>query len=251
MPAVGTVLIYFDFASMEFGVAAALSRDPVMLADYAGEPYLILPILAGWLPRDADRRTHAAERERYKAPTLSLQCGGGAALMARKLGLTRSQGQRLVDLHHERYAIYWEWSDRQLQKAFDTGELVARDGWRCGVTSRTSIFTARNWLVQANSSALFRYGGLLMRQLSQPVIAPAHDAYLHEPAEDRVELEKMRAMHCLERASRRFLHGFALRVDAKIIRPGERFTDPRGEKTWAFVERSLRELEEGRLDAAG
>src|SRR5215472_2244461 len=94
-----------------------------------------------------------AERERYKAPTLSLQCGGGAALMARKLGLTRSQGQRLVDLHHERYAIYWEWSDRQLQKAFDTGELVARDGWRCGVTSRTSIFTARNWLVQANSSA--------------------------------------------------------------------------------------------------
>ena len=250
MPAPGTALIYLDFASMEFGVAAALSQDPTMLADYAGEPYLILPILAGLLPRDANRHTHNDDRERYKAPTLSLQYGGGAALMARKLGLTRSQGRRLVDLHHDRYSAYWEWSDRKLQIAFDNGELVTPDGWRCGVNSRTPVFTARNWLVQATSAALFRYAGLLKRQLNLPVIAPVHDAYFLEVAEDRVELDKARAVECLERASRRFLHGFTLRVDAKVIRPGERFTDERGENTWAFVERSLREIEEEGLDVA-
>jgi len=251
MPGPGTALLYLDFASMEFGVAAALSRDPAMLADYGGEPYLTLPILAGFLQRDANRQTHKDDSERYKAPTLSLQYGGGALLMSRKLGLTRAQGQRLVDLHHDRYAGYWSWSDRKLQNAFDTGELVTRDGWRCGVTSRTSIFTARNWLIQANAGAIFRYAGLMMRELDLSVIAPVHDAVLLEVAEDRVELETARAIACLERASRRFLHGFTLRVDAKIIRAGERFTDRRGEQTWAFVERALHELEEEGLDEAG
>jgi len=245
MPMPGTALIYLDFASMEFGVAAAFFQDPIMLADYAGEPYLILPILARLLPRSANRYTHNEDRERYKAPTLSLQYGGGAALMAKRLGLTRSQGQRLVDLHHDRYSVYWEASDYKLQAAFDNGELVARDGWRCGVTSRTPVFTARNWLVQANAAAIFRYAGLLMRRLGLPVIAPVHDAVLLEVPKDRVQLEQARAVRCLERASRRFLHGFTLRVDPKIIREGERFIDLRGEKTWAFVERTLQELEEG------
>jgi DNA polymerase I len=171
--------------------------------------------------------------------------------MSRKLGLTRTQGQRLVDLHHDRYAGYWNWSDRKLQNAFDNGELVTRDGWRCGLTSRTAIFTARNWLIQANAAAIFRYAGLMMRELDLPVIAPVHDAVLLEVVEDRVKLETARAIACLERASRRFLHGFTLRVDAKIIRAGERFTDSRGEQTWAFVERALHELEEEGLDEAG
>jgi hypothetical protein len=55
----------------------------------------------------------------------------------------------------------------------------------------------------------------------------------------------------LQRASRRFLHGLTLRVDAKYILPGERFTDPRGEKPWDFVDETLRELEEGMRYAAG
>jgi len=130
-----------------------------------------------------------------------------------------------------------------LEKAFENGELVARDGWRCGITSRTSIFTARNWLIQANAAALFRYGGLLMRQLGLPVIAPVHDALLLEVVLDRLEQDKVRAIYCLERASRRLLRGFTLRVDAKTVLPGERFTDARGERAWAFVERTLHELE--------
>jgi hypothetical protein len=242
-PRKGTVLVYLDFSSMEFGVAAARSGDPTMLEDYAGEPYLTLPILAGFLPRSATKYTHRGERDRYKAPTLSLQYGGGAALMAHKLNLTRTQGSRLVELHHNRYRVYWDWSDRKLQDAMENGELVTYDGWRCGVSSISSIFSARNWLIQAHSGGIFRYGGLLMREIDLPVIAPVHDAVLLEIEEGRLERDKERAIDCLERASRLFLNGLALRVDAKIIRRGERFTDPRGEQTWRFVERSLREIE--------
>ena len=156
MPAVGSALAYLDFASMEFGVAAGLSQCPNMLVDYDGEPYLTLPSLEGLVPPGATRHSHGDLREQYKPMILAIQYGGGADLMARRLELTKRQGQRLVEQHHSRYEPYWDWSDRKLQRAFDEGELVARDGWRCGVSSRTSEFTARNWLIQTNSAAIFR-----------------------------------------------------------------------------------------------
>jgi DNA polymerase I len=222
-----------------------------MLADYDKEPYLTLPILAGLLPRDATRASHGKVRDAYKPMILAVQYGGGGNLLARRLHLTPRQGHHLVELHHDRYEPFWGWSDWKLQRAFDDGELVARDGWRCGIDTRTSIFTARNWLIQANSAALFRYAGLMMRRLGIRVVAPVHDAVLIEASIDQAKQEAARATYCLERASRRFLHGLTLRVDAKFIYPGERFTDGRGETTWNFVESSLRELEEGRRNAGG
>ena len=249
MPRPSTAMIYLDFSGMEFGVAAGLSQAPLMLADYHGEPYLKLPILAGWVPPSATKHTHRNEREAFKPMILAMQYGGGASLIAGRLGKTGTESQRLVDLHHDRYSGYWDWSDRQCQRAFDAGELVAPDGWRCGIDSRTNPFTVRNWLIQAYSAALFRYAGLLMRKLNLPVIAPVHDAYLLECNLADLARVKALAIECLERASRRFLHGLTLRVDPKVIMPGERFTDSRGKLTWDFVEQSLREMEEQRRHA--
>jgi hypothetical protein len=251
MPVSNTALTYIDFASMEFGVAAGLAQCPAMLADYDGEPYLTLPQLAGIAPPEATRHSHPELRDGCKAPILALQYGGGANLMARKLDITKSQGQRLVDLHHTRYERYWTYSDNSIQRAFDEGELVTKDGWRCGVSSNTSVFTARNWLVQAAAAAIFRYACLMMRGLGIRVIAVVHDAVLIEAPADQIDQEVARAVLCLERASRRFLHGKALRVDAKIVREGERLGDKRGTDIWEFFETTLRELEEGAAHAAG
>jgi len=251
MPGEGKVLLYLDFSSMEFGVAAGLSQAPFMLADYSKEPYLMLPTLAGFLPRGATKHSHREDRDRYKPMILAVQYGGGNALLARRLGLTGSQAQRIIDLHRDRYEVYWSWSDRKLQRAFEDGELVARDGWRCGINTLSSVFTARNWLIQTNGAAIFRYAGLLMRRLGLPVIALVHDAVLLEVHLDQLDHMQALAVECLERASRRFLHGLTLRVDAKRVLPGERFTDERGAKTWAFVEQSLQELTERKRRHAG
>lgn len=249
MPSPGKALLYLDFSSMEFGVAAGLSRAPAMLADYETEPYLVLPILAGLLPQGATKHSHREARDHYKPMILAVQYGGGSALLARRLGLTEAQGQRIVDLHHDRYAPYWDWSDWKLQRAFEDGELVSRDGWRCGINTLSSIFTARNWLIQTNGAAIFRYAGLLMRRLNLPVIALVHDAVLLEVDIDQLDHAQALAIECLERASRRFLYGLTLRVDPKRILPGEGFTDERGTKTWEFVQRSLQELTEQKRHA--
>jgi len=92
---------------------------------------------------------------------------------------------------------------------------------------------------------------LMMRKLGIRIIAVVHDAVLVEAPADLIEEEVARATICLERASRRFLRGLTLRVDTKIIREGQRFEDKRGAGVWAFVERTLQEMDEGKLDAAG
>ena len=120
--------------------------------------------------------------------------------------------------------------------------LVTRDGWQCQVTSRTAEFTARNWLIQANSSGIFRYAAIMARRLDIKICALVHDALLIEAPIDRIEEEAARATLCLERASGLFLHGLTLRVDTVIVREGQRFPDKRGAKVWAHVERTLKEL---------
>jgi DNA polymerase-1 len=244
-PAPGTALAYLDFASMEFGVAAGLSRCEPMIRDYReGDPYLGFGIEAGLAPLGATTQTHATFRERLKPMLLAIQYGGGDALVAGRLGIDQRAGARLVELHHQKYPGYWDWSDRQLYVAFADGVLITRDGWQCRVSSRTSEFTARNWLIQALSAGIFRYAGLMARRLRIKICAVVHDALLIEVPADRIEEEVARATLCLERASRMFLHDLVLRVDAKIIREGERFTDKRGGKLWDYVERTLQELDQ-------
>jgi hypothetical protein len=201
-------------------------------------------------PAEATPKTHPAIRDKLKPITLATQYGGGVGLVARRLGIGMGQAQRFHDLHHTEYAGYWEWSDRKLYNAFADGQLVSRDGWQCKVTSRTSEFSARNWLIQANSAGIFRYAGLMARRLGIQICAVVHDALLIEAAADRIEEEAARATLCLERASRLFLHGLVLRVDTKVICHGERFVDKRGTKIWNYVERTLKELPEEARDAA-
>ena len=52
----------------EFGIAAALSGDPLMMEAYrSGDPYLAFAKQAGAAPPDATKATHKAVRDQFKA----------------------------------------------------------------------------------------------------------------------------------------------------------------------------------------
>jgi hypothetical protein len=75
-PPPGGAVAYVDWKQQEFGIAAALSGDPLMQAAYqSGDPYLAFAKQAGAIPQDATKMTHGAQREVFKQCVLAVQYG--------------------------------------------------------------------------------------------------------------------------------------------------------------------------------
>ena len=75
-PPPGYGLAYIDWSQQEFGIAAALSGDPLMMDAYrSGDPYLAFAKQAGAVPRDATKVTHKAARDQFKACVLAYNTG--------------------------------------------------------------------------------------------------------------------------------------------------------------------------------
>src|SRR5262249_32463228 len=73
-PCEGTAVVYIDWEQQEFGIAAALSCDPLMMDAYrSGDPYLTFAKQAGAVPPDATKQSHASTRELFKACVLATQ----------------------------------------------------------------------------------------------------------------------------------------------------------------------------------
>ena len=71
-PEPGMAVAYVDWSSMEFMIAASVSRDPNMLAFYqGGDPYLSFAKRVGAAPPSATKASHGPLRERYKTGMLA------------------------------------------------------------------------------------------------------------------------------------------------------------------------------------
>ena len=81
-PPPGHGIAYIDWSSQEVGIAAALSGDENMMADFAaGDPYIAFGIQAGLLPAGATKtsaeESHPGVRDMIKACVLGVQYGMG------------------------------------------------------------------------------------------------------------------------------------------------------------------------------
>ena len=114
----GHGIAYIDWSQQEFGIAAALSGDPLMKDAYlSGDPYLAFAKQAGAVPADATKKTHKAEREQFKACVLAVQYGMGAESLAQRIGQPVIHARELLRLHQETYRIFWKWSDAAVDYA--------------------------------------------------------------------------------------------------------------------------------------
>jgi hypothetical protein len=75
-PPLGYAVAYIDYSAQEVGIAAALSGDENMIADYrSGDPYLAFGIGAGLLPVGATKDSHGIERDAIKSRSAAAPCG--------------------------------------------------------------------------------------------------------------------------------------------------------------------------------
>ncbi len=240
-PGPGRALACVDWSQQELGIAAALSGDRAMRDAYtSGDFYLTFARMAGAVPADATKRSHAREREQFKTVALGMLYGLSADGLARKLGVPPCRGRELLRLHQQTFRRFWAWSEAAQDAAVLTGRMQTVFGWTVHVTADTRPTSLRNFPMQANGAEMMRLAACLATERGITVCAPVHDAFLIEADAETINAEAVRMQDAMREASELVLPGFPLRSEAKLVRHPDRYTDPRGERMWAAVWALLR-----------
>jgi DNA polymerase I len=145
-PPLGHGVAYIDWAQQEFGIAAALSGDNLMMEAYrSGDPYLAFAKQAGAAPADATKVTHKTIRDQFKSTVLAVQYGMGAEALARRIGQPPIRARELLRLHRETYWVFWRWSDAAVDHAMLKGRLHTVFGWCVRVPRDSNARSLRNF----------------------------------------------------------------------------------------------------------
>jgi hypothetical protein len=249
-PGPGRGLFYADWSGQEYGIAAALSGDAVMMRDYtSGDPYLAFGRRIGYVPPGATKKTHGLQREALKvACGLGAMYGSGPDTLAITLGVPRWQAKEWLRQHRDIYRTYWKWSESVLNTAMLTGRVQTVFGWtlRAGPDCSPRSFT--NFPMQANGAEMMRLACCLATERGHMIDFPVHDALLGEAAVEGLEAAVAGVRAAMAEASRVVLDGFELRTDVKTVMYPDRYADPRGTRMWQLVTGLLSESD-GRVMA--
>jgi hypothetical protein len=248
-PPPGYGIAYMDWKQQEFGIAAALSGDPLMMEAYlSGDPYLAFAKQAGAAPAEATKATHQAVREQFKACVLAVQYGMGADALAQRMGQPPIRARGLLQLHRETYRVFWRWSDAALDYAMLTGGVHTVFGWQVQVPPIANDRSLRNFPMQANGAEMLRLACCLGTERGIEVCAPVHDAVLICAPLDRLDADVVRMQDAMREASQIVLGGFELGTDATVVRYPDRYTDERGTVMWQRVMALLDRADASTLD---
>jgi DNA polymerase I len=250
-PPLGCGIAYIDWEQQEFGIAAALSGDPLMMEAYwSGDPYLAFAKQAGAAPKSATKATHKPIRDQFKSTVLAVQYGMGADSLAQRIGQPPIRARELLRLHRDTYRVFWRWSDRAVDHAMLTGCLHTVFGWKVHVPTASNERSLRNFPMQANGAEMLRLSCCLATEQGVEVCAPVHDAVLICAPLDRLELDIARMQAMMREASRIVLNGFELGTDATVVRHPDRYMDERGTAMWQRVMALVDRAESGIESAA-
>jgi hypothetical protein len=229
-------LAYVDWSQQEFGIAAALSQDPVMMEAYrSGDPYLEFAIQAGSVPRGATKDTHKDQREQFKQCVLAVQYGMGEASLAVRINQPVARARQLLELHKRTYKKFWNWSDSAVDEAVLGGRLWTVFGWQIYATGEINDRSLRNFPVQATGADMLRIACVLLTDAGIQVCAPVHDALLIEAPLEDLDAAVAATQALMKQASAIVLDGFELRSDVNTVPYPQRYMDKRGLQMWNKV----------------
>jgi DNA polymerase-1 len=235
-PPPGYGLAYIDWSQQEFAIAAVLSGDEAMQNAYrSGDPYLEFAKLAGAVPPDGTKKTHAAERELFKACVLGVQYGMGPESLAQRITQPPIKARELIQMHKETFPGYWKWADGVITYATTTRALHSKMGWSIGLNGKANPRALANWPTQTNGAEVMRIAVILAVEADIKVCCPVHDALLIEAPADRLAAHTVKTQQIMQRAGEIVLDGFKLRTDVYKISYPERYMDIRGAKMWKEV----------------
>jgi hypothetical protein len=235
-PPEGWGVAYIDWSQQEFGIAAKLSGDEVMMAAYrSSDPYLAFAKQAGLVPADATKQSHGAMRELCKQCVLGVAYGMEAHSLAQRIGQPVIVARDLLRAHRETYRKFWAWSDAMVDRAMMGFPLWTTLGWPLRIGSDPNPRSMRNFCCQANGSEMLRLAACFATEQNIEVCALIHDAVLIAAPLERLDRDIERMQAAMAMASLVVLDGFELRTDVNVVRHPDRYQDPRGAVMWERV----------------
>jgi len=235
-PPPGHAIAYLDWSGQEFAIAAALSGDPQMLADYAsGDPHLTFAKAVGMAPASATKVTHPEMRDLFKTMNLGVLFGLTYVGLAYRLSISQPKAKTLLALHRARYPRFWQWSEQVVMRAYQHRQMRTVFGWCMAVTGDTSDRTLMNFPMQANAAEMMRIAAIAATEAGVVVCAPVHDAFLICAPLSELEHEISRMREAMAGAARAVI-GIDVRVGVEIWTYPHRYMDEaRGRAMWETV----------------
>jgi DNA polymerase I len=238
--------VYLDWRTQEVGVAAALSGDEALLADYReGDVYYGLAKLCG-LTCGLDLKQWKAQkpdiRQRMKPLQLGINYGMGVPSLAKGLDRHPLVASAIIERHRRRYPRFWQWRHDQVQAAMLTRRMETVFGWPLHLSSSPNKRTLYNFPMQGNGAEMLR---LAAWRLCEAGIVPnmlIHDGILIEA---RNEAQIAQAIEIMKAAGRDVCDGFEIGVDVdQRLEHSARYRDKRpvAQRMWQTIMGALREI---------
>ena len=178
-PPPGFALVELDWTGQEYAIAAALSGDPDMIADYqTGDPHWAFGVRAGLVAADADKAEHKELRDKTLKPITHGQNYGMTAYgIAAKTGRSLLWARDVHARHRQTYPVFHRWlGDIVAQAKFD-GVMVTPFGWPMAVIAETKTRTLMNYMAQASGADCMRIASIAAAEAGIRVCCSVHDSF--------------------------------------------------------------------------
>ena len=235
----GSIGAYFDWRTQEVGVAAYLSDDKRLQADYlGGDVYHALALMCG-LTKDPDpihwKKTEPAMRDRMKALQLAISYGMGVRSLARGLNRHPLIASEIIERHKRTYPRFWEWRAAMVQTAMLERRIESTHGWPLRISTSPNKRTLYNFPMQSGGAEMLRLAAWRLCEAGIVPIMLVHDAILLEES----SMEKIEhAKEIMTKAGRDVLGGFKVDVGVdQLLTGGARYSDkrPKAKELWGTM----------------
>ena len=235
----GSIGAYLDWRTQEVGIAAALSGDPALLADYAaGDIYHALARMCG-LTDDPDpvhwKQINRAQRDRMKPLQLGINYGMGVPSLARGLDRHPLIASEIIERHKRRYPVFWQWHADVVRAAMLNRRIESVFGWPLHLSTSPNQRTLYNFPMQAGGAEMLRLATMRLCDAGIIPIMLIHDGILLEETDpEKIE----HAKEIMRGAGRDTCNGLEIGVDVdQLLENGARYRDkrPMAQQMWATM----------------
>jgi len=243
-PPRGMALVELDFVAEEFAIAAGLSGDPAMIADYQnGDVHWQFGLRAGLAAPDT--AVDSRIRDLCKVVVHGSNYGMTPYGIAVKTRKSLDWAREIHTHHRHAYPVFHQWlGDVVAQARFDE-VITSPFGWRQIVTANTRSRSLMNFMAQAGGSDVMRLATIAATECGITIAAPVHDAFWILAPLDELETTITRMTEIMTEAGR-LVAGIPIRVKVEaVVRWPQclgdtRAADAKGQAMWCEVRELVR-----------